>query len=115
MSRYARKVDASHKAVVGAFRAMGCTVEAIQGAKAGLPDLVVGFAARTHLVEVKPNTLLKAHQPSAAQDRFAMAWRGGGVPVVRTVDDAAALVLSWRNTQLLEHQAAQALARERAA
>ena len=110
MSRYARKVDSSHKGVVAAFRAMGCTVAPIQSCIAGLPDLIVGFAGRTHLVEVKPDTKLKAHRPSEAQVAFAESWRGGSVPVCRNVDDVVALVLMWRNAQLLEHRAAQALA-----
>ena len=112
MSRFARNIDSSHRLVVVAFRALGCTVEAIQGAKAGLPDLAVGVFGRTHLVEVKPDTHLKRHQSSEAQQRFALAWRGGAVPVCRSPDDAAALVLLWRNEQLLEHRAAQALALE---
>jgi hypothetical protein len=115
LSRFARRTDSNHRRLVKAFEAFGADVEPVQSAKAGRPDAVVGIFGKTHWCEFKPDTKLKAHQPSEEQAKFIKTWRGSPIHVVRSLDDVAALVLSWRNTQLLEHQAAQALARERAA
>lgn len=109
MSRFARKIDSSQRGVVAAFSALGCTLLSIQSSTAGCPDLAVGFAGVTHLIEVKPDTKLKAHMPTDAQQRFATSWRGGDVPVVRSAADVELLVEMWRHAQLIEHKAAAAL------
>jgi len=119
MSRYARGKDASHRAVVAAFKALGCSVLVIDCSAADAWDLEVGFAGRDHGVEVKPEHVKgRAYSntmPRESQALFFAKWRGAQIQVVRNVDDAAALVLLWRGEQVAEHRAAQALARERAA
>lgn len=111
MSRafFRRRKDANHTAIVSAFRALGCSVDNVEGKK-GIADLVVGALGRTHLVEVKPATTLARHQPTAAQQKFAGEWRGSQVHLVRTIEDCAGLVRLWRNQAEVERRAAEALA-----
>lgn len=96
MSRFARRVDSSHRGVVNAFEFAGCSVLAISSTTtAGVPDLVVGISGRTILVEVKPDTKLKAHALRPSQVAWAAKWRGSPVHVVRSPAEAwelAALV-----------------------
>lgn len=92
MSRYARNVDSTHRPVVEAMRAAGASVEAIQGARAGVPDLVVGVAGLTELVEVKRPRA----KPSEAQEAWHRAWRGRPVRVVRSTEEALAVVAAMR-------------------
>ena len=95
MSRYARHVDTIHGPVVAALRASGCTVEPIQGARAGVPDLLVGWGGVTDLVEVKSGNKA-AHALTEAQEAWHRTWRGRPVVVVRSVEDALALVARLR-------------------
>ncbi len=89
--RRASHKDANHRAVVNAFEGAGCSVAVIESAKAGLPDLAVGVAGVTLLVEIKPDSQLARHQPSKAQVAFAAAWRGSPVHVVRSPQQAVEL------------------------
>ncbi len=101
---YARKVDASHATVVKAFEAAGCSVAVIQSSKAGLPDLVIGLAGRTHLVEVKPASTRKDGKESpqsslrATQTAFAEKWRGSPVHLVHNATEALELANLLRMT-----------------
>jgi len=96
----ARQKDASHRAVVAAFRALGCSVLVIEEAEKGAPDLIVGVAGQDHGVEVKPTRAqaLRKDQttPRASQQAFHERWRGAPIQVARTIEDAAALVALWR-------------------
>ena len=76
MRRVAR-VDANHKAVTEAFRAMGCSVTSTAQLGKGFPDLCVGVVGRNLLIEVKDS----AKRPSARkltpdQEEFKATWRG---------------------------------------
>jgi len=75
--------DANHAQIVKAYRDLGCTVFDLADAALGCPDLLVGFAGKTCLVEVKTEegTL------TPKQRLFLDAWRGGAVTIVRTTDD----------------------------
>lgn len=96
MSRYARRKDKGHGEIVSAFRQLGCSVVILDATDAGVPDLAVGCAGRTYLVEVKPDTKLVRHMPSEAQVNFAKRWKGGPVHLVRCVEGAGLLVQAWR-------------------
>jgi len=97
MSRYARKQDANHRAVVNALRVAGASVEAIQGARAGLPDLIVGVAGVTELVEVKPPVAVTARRELRdSQSDWHAAWRGRRPVVLRTTKEAFDLVARLR-------------------
>lgn len=105
MSRYARHTDENHRLVVNALRAMGCTVEPIQGAT-GTPDLLVGVFGLTELVEVKPMVGTTARRElRETQVEWHARWRGRKPVVVRTLDDCAALVARLRG-QLTQNEVA---------
>ena len=85
-ARYAKKIDVNQPAIVEALRKMGASVEHI----ARPVDLVVGYAGITRLVEIKnPEHYGKL---SPGQKKFIDEWRGGRVPVVRTVEEARAVL-----------------------
>ena len=83
--------DANHQEVKDAFTALGCSVADTADVGNGFPDLVVGIAGVTTLVEVK--TLEGAHTPE--QVRFFDEWRGSHY-TVRSREQAVDLVQSVR-------------------
>lgn len=88
--------DGNHLLIVNALRAMGCTVEAIQGSE-GTPDLVVGCFGVDQLAEVKPHVGMKAQRElRESQAEWHARWRGRKPVVLRTVEDCAALVATLR-------------------
>ncbi len=99
MSRFARKVDRNHGTVVAAFELAGCSVLSIASVGRNAPDLVVGCAGRSHLVEVKPDVGAKAlRDPRKGQLDWAAKWRGGPVHVIRTAAEALELANLLRMT-----------------
>lgn len=110
MSRFARRTDLNAHSIVKAFEAAGATVLVLSGCRAGTPDLAVGVSGRTHLVEIKQDSILRAHQPSPEQVKFARGWRGAPVHLVRTPQQALELVASVRQAAILATLAAYALA-----
>lgn len=85
---YARRVDDGQKAIVKAFREMGCTVLHLFREGDDAPDLLVGTCGIDQLVEVKSaNGSL-----SEGQFKFHQDWRGSRPVVIRTVKEAALLV-----------------------
>ena len=116
MSKYARRKDASHSAIVKAFRALGCSAVAIESPTAGLPDLAVGCAGRTHLVEAKPSAAQTKDKrqltPRASQIAFAESWKGGGIPIVHDAAEVAQLTEMWRLEASNADRAALLLKRE---
>lgn len=111
----AHRKDASHKAVVAAFEAHGCSVNVIEQAKTGCPDLVVGYLGVDHGVEVKPTKEQAGKDwrrdtvPRESQLAFHARWRGAPIHVVRTVEDVVALVAMWRASAATATRAAIAL------
>ena len=97
MTRRASK-DANHDAIVRRFQDLGCSVVEIHATGIpGLPDLACGCVGVTHLVEIKnPGTAYGRQGFNANQTAFARDWRGGRVWVVRSEDEAMALVQNWR-------------------
>jgi hypothetical protein len=86
MRRAARR-DANEAAIVDALRACGCSVEYLSGK--GTPDLLVGFERRVVvLAEVKGY----AGQLTDDQIDWHREWRGPAPVILRSVDDALALV-----------------------
>ena len=51
--RRAAKVDANHGEIVEALRAEGASVQSLAGVGAGCPDLAVGLAGMSFLIEIK--------------------------------------------------------------
>lgn len=85
--RRAAKVDGNQTEIVNALRTLGCSVAVTSTVGKGFPDLVVGIAGRTLLVEVK----MKKGTYTADQLAFVSSWKGNYY-TVRTREDCVALV-----------------------
>ena len=86
--RYARKIDTNQTEIVNTFRQIGASVAITSAVGKGFPDLVVGYAGRTLLVEIKSTRTAK-HTPD--QLAFQSTWKGNYF-TVRTREDAIALI-----------------------
>lgn len=89
MSRYARKVDDNHGAVMNALRKSGAFVQSLASVGNGCPDLLVGYRGRTVLMEVKDG----AKPPSARrltedEEGFHKHWPGGLLVIVESPEQA---------------------------
>jgi len=79
----AKRVDANQAEIVDALRAVGCSVTDCHEMGRGYPDLSVGRAGRTYLLEVKA--------PGANLNSREMLWHLdwlGHVAIVHDVDEA---------------------------
>jgi hypothetical protein len=86
------RTDANHQIIVEALRAAGATVRTISQGD-GLPDLLVGFAGETILMEVKDgDKVASARKLTTAEAKFFNEWTGGKLVIVTSVDDALACV-----------------------
>ena len=83
--RYAAKRDAAERPIIQALEKAGASV--IQLSAPRLPDLLVGMAGKTYLIEVKTG---RAEQ-SRGQRMFSLSWEGSPVLVWRTTQD----VIDW--------------------
>lgn len=82
--------DANAGEIVSALRRVGAVVRFVEFAHgiAGCPDLLVGWRGVTYLLEVKtPKGRL-----SDAQKKFHAEWTGGPIYVVRSVEEALAVL-----------------------
>lgn len=86
MRQQAARRDSNEVAIKGALEAIGATV--VQISQKGLPDLLVGFRGDTYLLEVKT----AKGKLTKAQIEFGAAWQGKPVHVVRSVEDALAVL-----------------------
>lgn len=85
--RQAAKVDANQSDIVTALLNAGCSVQDTSAVGKGFPDLVVGRARRTYLIEVKTET----GKLTPAQAWFSAIWQGH-FQIARSVDDALRIV-----------------------
>lgn len=96
--RRAAKIDAGQLAIVDALRAIGASVQSLAAVGAGVPDLLVGWRGVTLLLEVKQppgprgGVSQDGQHLGGAQVRWARAWRGGAVLVVRSPEQALVVV-----------------------
>ena len=81
---YAR-IDTNHREIVKALRDAGATVVSLAAMKHGVPDLLVGYAGETLLMEIKRDS--KARFTTDHLD-FMSKWKGGAVSRVDSVDAA---------------------------
>lgn len=86
--RRAAKIDKSQTAIVAALRDVGAFVQSLGAVGDGCPDLLVGYAGRTILMEVKEPHVKGRLRPS--QTDWHAAWMpcGGALFVVDTPDQA---------------------------
>lgn len=90
--RRSARVDANHKSIVDALRAIGATVQDLSAVGKGCPDILVGFRGRNMLLEIKDGT----KPPSArylTEDQVAWHahWRGH-VRIANSVAEAMNLI-----------------------
>jgi len=87
--RRAGRTDQNQAAIVQALRAVGASVAITSGAGGGLPDLLVGLAGETHMLELKnPDVPRRDKQLTPAEAYFVAHWRGRPVVIVESVEDA---------------------------
>ena len=87
--RYAARSDANQSEIVAALRASGASVFVLK-----LPvDLLVGYAGKTALVEIKdPNSRYGRKGLNQNQSAFLMGWNGGTVALIDSVESAQNLI-----------------------
>jgi len=81
---YAR-IDTNHKEIVKALREAGATVVSLAAMKHGCPDLLVGYAGETLLMEIKRDAKAKF---TSDQLDFMGKWKGGAISRVDSIDAA---------------------------
>jgi len=93
--RHAARVDANQGEIVAALRASGASVFVLK-----LPvDLLVGYAGKTALVEIKdPTSAYGKKGLNQKQSAFLMGWNGGTVALIDSVDAAQWLIRSMSDS-----------------
>jgi hypothetical protein len=87
INRFAARKDKTQDAIVEALRRYGASVCVTSGK--GIPDLLIGYLGKhTLLAEVKSNH----GKLTPAQDKFHAEWRGGRIYILKTVEDAVAML-----------------------
>lgn len=79
----AARTDANQQEIVDALRDAACDVFITSGVGRGFPDLVVGRAGYTYLIEAKTDD----GYLTEPQIKFHRNWRGH-VAIARTIDEA---------------------------
>ena len=88
-----KRTDANQPEIVKAFRDLGCSVRSIHMVGDGVPDLIVGIAGITLLVEIKDGKKPpSARQLTRAEALFHENWRGRKPEIVMSVTDAEEIV-----------------------
>ena len=87
------RVDANQREIVAALRQIGASVQSLADIGKGCPDLLVGRAGRTFLLEVKDGSKVKsARALTPDEEAWIEGWRGAPVYVVESVEQALATV-----------------------
>jgi hypothetical protein len=87
MVRRAAKIDKGQQEIVEALRKAGASVTSLAEVGDGCPDLLVGFAGRNYLIEVKgPGATF-----TPKQKRWHAAW-GGVAHVARSANEALYII-----------------------
>lgn len=87
------RADMNQKEIVSALEKMGASVLDCHNHGHGMPDLIVGFRGKNHLVEIKnPANAYGRKGLNENQKQFAENWRGDKVHILRTIDDAIAFM-----------------------
>ena len=87
--RRAARTDANHKQIVDALKAYGVSVIDTSKLGAGYPDLTLGHAEQTLLMEVKnPATAYGRKGLNQNQKTWREKWNGGAYCVVDSIEAA---------------------------
>lgn len=98
MSRFARKVDANHSAIVKALRKVGCSVQSLAAVGDGVPDILVGLRGRNWIMEIKDGSKPPSQRKlTPKQEKWRREWRGEQPVEIETVAQALAVIAatSW--------------------
>ena len=92
-NKYHRRTDANHRLVVENLRAVpGVTVLDLSAVGRGCPDILVGYAGRNILMEIKDGGKVPSAQKlTSPQVVFHGSWTGQAT-VVRSTGEALALL-----------------------
>lgn len=91
--RRAAKIDANQTEIVAALRKAGAFVQSLADCGKGVPDLLVGFRRNTYLLELKDGKKPpSARELTPDQIKWHLAWNGGVLMVVNSVDEALAAI-----------------------
>lgn len=86
--RRAAKTDDNQAAIVNALRMAGCSVVSLAAVGKGVPDICVGRAGKSYLLEIKDGGKSPSRQKLTAEQRyFHSIWKGHAV-VVKDVAEA---------------------------
>ena len=87
--RLRARVDTNHQEIVRALRQHpGCTVTSLAAMAHGVPDVMIGFRSITVLAEIKG----EKGKLNSTQEAWHQSWTGSPVVILRSVDDAVALI-----------------------
>lgn len=87
--RRAAKIDANQPAIVNALRKAGAMVQSLAAIGDGCPDLLVGYANRTALIEIKDGSKVPSAQKlRPLQEDWHASWNGGTLATVNSVEGA---------------------------
>jgi Holliday junction resolvase len=95
--RIAAKVDKNQADMIQALRDEGCSVFSLAGMGKGCPDLLVGIASKTYLVEVKDGARYGKSRSIESmltkdQKTFIAKWTGSPVVILKDIETAKAWV-----------------------
>lgn len=82
---YAKRTDTNQQEIVAALRKMGYSVAITSGVGDGFPDLVVGRAGQTWLIELKSSRKASYTGP---QNVFMRLWTGSPVVRLNSLEEA---------------------------
>lgn len=92
--RRAAKIDVNQPEIVTALKKAGATVHSLAAVGNGCPDLLIGYANKTALIEVKDGAKVPSAQKlRPLQNDWHDSWTGGTLATVNSVE-AALRVLS---------------------
>lgn len=98
--RYRARKDANHNDIADCFVSCGATVADTSQLGGDFPDMVIALCGFNVLVEVKDGSKSPSKSKlSDGQNNFMLAWRGWYV-VIKSVDDALALVAEIKRRQV---------------
>tara|TARA_R100001086_G_scaffold116327_1_gene59653 strand:+ start:944 stop:1243 length:300 start_codon:yes stop_codon:yes gene_type:complete len=90
------KVDLNQHEIVRTLRQYpGVTVQSLASVGSGVPDLILGFRGATLLIEVKGRKGTLTNDQQAWHDN----WEGAPVAVIRSPDEALALLKTVEHFQ----------------
>lgn len=97
--RQAAHIDANQPAIVSALQLIGCTVQSLAPVGLGCPDLLVGYAGVTMLIEVKNRDALngevrRGNILTDDQKKWHGWWKGQ-ISIAYTPEDAVAAVRGY--------------------